>query len=409
MCDKSKLMIFLVLLSGSLFGQDFQYKASVDAVDEDGFYNILLAPDITAHMQNGFNDIRLYNEKGGEVPYLLIEERAFSVQEFFVEYEILEIKHFKNKRYTRIVIHNPTKNEIDNIVLRVKNADVKKSLKLNGSNNNREWYVLKDQYDYNSILNYKEESEIRVLNFPASTYEFYEILIDDYYDEPIYVQQAGYFDLIKEGDQYTELKTISYSLQDTLKETIVAVALDGNYVDKISFEIQAPEYYHREAALLERITLKNKKINSSYFEKIKGFDLVSNSSNILYLKNFRNDTAFIRIKNNDDAALDMKGIHFYQLNKYLTAELLAKENYTLKFGDQYTKKPEYDLKYFRDHIPQDIKTIGTGKSVQLVQNKQQRGGGNVIIQDYWMWFAIVAVGLFLFYMSYKMVEDNKKK
>lgn len=406
MNDRMKCILLFAMISISLVGQKFQYKASVNEIKDDGFYKIALSPEITAHLHNGFADIRLFGSNA-EVPYLLHKENAVTQQEFFVEYDIIEIEHFKNRRYTRIVIHNADKNEIDNIVLRVKNADVKKNLKLNASNNNKDWYVLKDHYDYNSIAHRKKESEIRVLNFPTSNYEYYEILIDDFRDQPIYVEQAGYYDLVKENGQYTELENLLFTQQDTLKETVIAVPLRGNYIDKITFDVKAPKYYHRKASLYTKRIRKGKKSSSSYTVTQKQFELISNSSNTLYLKGFKEDTVFIRIENKDDAALNIQGIYLFQLNNYITAELLAKETYTLKFADREAKRPNYDLKYFADNIPQNILTINTGVPQQLFKSEQKQQSGNANIQDYWLWICVIVVGFLLFYMSYKMVKDKK--
>ncbi|MCF8297130.1 MAG: hypothetical protein K9J13_06245 [Saprospiraceae bacterium] len=400
-------LIILSILSISLFGQNYNYKADIEAIKQNGFHKILLSPEITSQLNNQFFDIRLYNAET-EIPYILYKESAVTEQELFVEYEITEIEHKKAQRYTRIVIHNPNKTEINNIVLRIKNSDVRKRLKLNASYNQQEWYVLKDNYYYNSIYNSPNTSEIRVLNFPLSDYEYYELLIDDFFDKPINIIQAGYYNLVKENGKYTELKNIAFTTIDTLKETIITLPVGGNYIDKISFEIDTPKYYYREAEIFVKRTKNLKKKKLAYDEIIGSFNLISNSSNTFIVNNLKEDTIYIRIKNNDNLKLNINKISLFQLNKYITAELNAGSNYYLKYSDKNAKKPNYDLSYFTDSIPANLPTIKTKTPKKILNPDETDKSGNFEIRNYWLWISIIIVAVFLFYMSFKMIRENKK-
>lgn len=404
--------IFLLLLAffvWSLNGQNFSYKANVDSVSESGYHRILLSPEITSKLNAQFFDIRLYDAKKVEVPYVFQQEQRVSEQDLFVEYKIIEKQHFQNRYYTRLVIHNLNKTKINNIVLRIKNADVRKRLKLNASYELRNWYVLKDNYYYNSIVNENNTSEIRVLNFPLSDYTYYELLIEDYFDNPINILQAGYYNRVVENGKYTPLKNITYASKEVQKETIIAIPTKGNYVDKISFEIDAPKYYLREAELyiFKEEKAKHKTILTQ--ETIATFNLVSNSRNTLFLDNIKEDTLFIRIKNNDDAPLKINKINLLQLNKYLTAELTANQSYHLLFSDMKAQKPNYDLKYFVDSIACNLNVIGTSAPEQLSKTDTGKETSGFSLQKYWLWIVIVVVAALLFYMSVSLVKENKRK
>ena len=395
------------MLSVSLFGQHFNYQAPIDKVAQSEFVKIGLSPEITSKLNASFTDIRIYDSSKIEVPYIYYQEQRVSEKELFVEYEIISKEHNQKMGYTRIIIHNPNKTEINNIVLRIKNADVRKRLKLNASNDQRNWYVLKDNYYYNSIVSSDNSSEIRVLNFPLSDYEFYELLIGDYYDRPINIVQAGYYNMVKENGKYTELSIPDFQTSDTLKETLISIPVQGNYIDKIAFDIDTPKYFHRDVELFVHSTVKHKRKKVIIEKRIVSFQLISNSSNVFNLRSIQADTLFIRIKNQDNPSLKIHGIQLYQLNKYLIADLNKDNKYSLLFSDKKAKSPNYDLTYFADKIDKNLEVVEAGQST-LIPSKEQKKDGNFNLNDYWLWIIIIGVALLLAYMSYGMIKDRKE-
>ncbi len=401
------LITLIILLVGSqVTANNFKYKAEIEPVDTSDFYKIKLSPEIIAQLKRDWSDIRLYNNET-ELPYILNTEQHITEQELFVEYPIISKQHYKQQRYTRIIIHNPQKTSINNIVVKINNADVRKKLKLNGSYNKAEWYVIKDGYNYNSIPSVKGESEIRVLNFPDSNYEYYELLIDDYYDRPINITGAGYYNRVKESGKYTQLRNIPYHTIEKEGETIMSIPLNNNHIDKIAFDIIAPEYYLRNARLYYKTTADYKKKKRTYEHTIKTIQLISNSEKSYMLNNFTADTLYIAIANLDDAPLRINAIKLFQLNKYMLAKI-EPGHYHLAFGNAKATKPKYDLKHFADRIPQSVKTIYTKPVQYIAKSTQDEGSNNKELSRIWLWVVIIAVAGLLFYMSVKILNDKKE-
>lgn len=405
--------IAIVLLFVSVFSvsaQTFKYSSDLDVIEETDFYKVALKPEVTVHLNSSFTDIRLYDSQQKELPYILHQEAKVQEHTLFVEYDILKIEHLKKKRYTRIVIRNSNKTSINNIVLRVKNADVRKRLKLNASDDLENWYVLKDNYAYNSISNDQNTSEIRVLNFPLSDYQYYELLIDDFFDKPIQVVQAGYYNRVKEAGKYTEVKCSDFERKDTLKETLLKIPLQGNYIDRMQIKVDGPKYYLRDIQLFVKYPIQGKNSTKYHEDRVNDFRLVSNSNNSFDFNKFKCDTLFIRIKNKDNEPLEISEIRFFQLNSYLVAELEKAESYKALYSDKEAKKPEYDLKYFTDSIPQNLQIVKVGEVTKLAEkvDEVKEESGNFNLSSYWLWIVIIFVVALLGYMSYKMVLDMKK-
>ena len=267
--------------------------------------------------------------------------------------------------------------------------------------------MIKDNYAYNSIPGTQNTSEIRVLNFPMSNYEYYELLIDDYYDKPINIIRAGYYNRVKEKGKYTLLENTAYQTSQQKDETVIKIPLNGKYADRITFEIAAPRYYLRHARLYTKATTKYKKKVRTHEYTVKHVHLVSNSGNSFAIDNINADTLFVNIKNLDDAPLEIGKINLYQLNKYLLAELNGGEYY-LMYGNKKATKPNYDIKYFTDSIPRHVQTIGTKPAQYIAKPAHVTESNNFNMSTVWLWIIILSVAALLFYMSVKMINDNKK-
>ncbi len=403
-----KYLSILILLVFGFYGfsQEYAFKADLMPVSKTGYYKIVLSPEIISKLNSQFSDIRIYNQDI-EVPYIFGQDKRVEEKELFNTYEIIEKQHIKKWGYTRIVIHNPEKSAINNIVLRIKNADVRKHLKLNASYDKKNWYVLKDNYDYNSIENSENTSEIRVLNFPLSDYEYYELLIYDVFDKPINIIEAGYYNRTFENGKFFKIENIPVQIRDTLKETIISLALQGNYVDKMVLNIVAPKYYYREAELFVKRTKVQKKRSYHYEQTIGSFKLISNSNNEFSLNNASYNTLYVRIKNNDDLPLQIKNVEFFQLKKYLIAQLDTDKKYVLKFSNKEALKPIYDLKYFADSIPDSLPQVTPKKIEPIKQINKTEQEGNFNIKSYWLWICIILVAGLLFFISVKMVKERE--
>ncbi len=411
---KKNLLTTLFLLA-FLCGhsQFFKWEVNLEKVEKMGFYDILVPSNITSKLHIDCGGIRIYDKNGEEVPYIFRREKPSSYKTLFEEYKIIENGHIAEKNYSRIVIHNPNKTEIDNISLIIRNSDVKKWLKLNGSDNNENWYVLKDNYYFQSIYSDKTTSEIRILNFPKSNYEYYELLISDYSDKPISVLKAGYYNTQIEAGKYSELAKpiVEQNDKTTKKTSVVKITFPhACYIDKLALDVEGARFYLRNSV----INLKNKKpqngILKTFYERVKAFTLSSNSDNIVYFDRYKAQEFYLMIDNKDDKPIKIKNVRAYQLNSYLTTNLNQGEQYVVRFGDALLQKPTYDLQYFKDSIPKNLQVIGVVGALLNISKNQVSGHNNGInFNPTFLWISIGIVVILLGFMSIKMIKEMKIK
>src|ERR1044071_6001370 len=72
----AKFLFAICLVPFSLGAQIFHWESPVEAVNKDGYYRILLQPDVTSKLSMNFPDVRIYDQDNIETPYLIYKDEA---------------------------------------------------------------------------------------------------------------------------------------------------------------------------------------------------------------------------------------------------------------------------------------------------------------------------------------------
>jgi len=257
-----------------------------------------------------------------------------------------------------------------------------------------------------------ETSVIKILDFPVSNYEYYEILIDDWKNNPVNVLSVGYYNTLVEKGKYSVIKSPSVSQFEIIKEkqSLIKLKYDENeLINKVAFKIEGPQFYYRNAQIQVQDSFLNKRNEYEYiFRTIAEVVLSSNTVNTFYINSLSTNALYLRISNRDDQALKIKSVETEQLNHYLVCNLKASEKYKLLFGNKKLQAPEYDIKYFSEKIPKELVLIKPSgiKSTGIKDSKQSKG---LFLDIKFIWFAIILVVALLLFMISKMLKDMKNK
>jgi hypothetical protein len=142
-----------------------------------------------------------------------------------------------------------------------------------------------------------------------------------------------------------------------------------------------------------------------YYQHIQNFELTTGRKAIIELTKIRGQEYLIEIENQDNPPLNISSVKAFQLNRYLTAWLSKDTRYTIRFGQPTLKSPIYDLAFFKDSIPNDVKIIEP-RDVQTLAKS------DIIVQQSFftnkniIWAAIVVVMIILGYMSVKLIRES---
>ncbi|GCC51043.1 DUF3999 domain-containing protein [Chryseotalea sanaruensis] len=406
---KLKMVFFTILIaSGSIYGQDFTAEAKLQSVETDGFYRIDISPALSAYTNAGFSNIRIYTQQKTEVPYLFQQEALQYYSAEFKPYEIVEKKQVR-KCCTEIILKNPDSLPINNISLSIKNAEVSKQATLLGSDDQENWFALKQQFTLHTINNPDNTTVVKIVDFPLSNYTFYKLEIDDSSSAPLNILSAGYYEQQSEEAKFTAIPNLRIEATDSVlrKQTFIKISLDTTRtIDRIKIEMTGQPYFVRRGSLYSLQYSKNRKGEpESFLQWEYDLELSSKQITILNVNELRSSELMIIIDNQDNPPLQLESAQLLQRSRYLVAWLKKGEDYVLKMGVASMKSPSYDLANFQGEIPKQLAQINLGEF--KVFNKEGAQTSTTIFTNRMIiWVAIILVVALLGFMSVKLIRET---
>ena len=343
------IISFVVL---NLNAQNYHWIAKIKNVEKAAYYKIFLKPDITSQLKHSFPDIRIIDSKNNEIQYILKKQKTIFDNNNRTELKILKNKHKKNKHYTEIKIEN-NNFEISNLVFKIVNTHNPIFVKIYGSNNSKNWFVLKNVFPVVPNITETDSTEVNILDIPNNTFKYLNVIFYDYDIQPITVTNVYFHSLADVRAEYVQLESPQITQKDTLDKSIVTLAYDKpQFIDMISIGIKGPEFYIRKVQMYKKDTVSNLYNGEEYFDLLKkDFYIGSLKSNRINLYDYKAKEIELIIENKDNQALKVYKANSYQLKNYIVTYLKPDEEYKIVFGNENANFPSYDLPYFTDTIP----------------------------------------------------------
>jgi hypothetical protein len=406
---KILIATLLVLISLAAFSQQFKASSPLPVVEKDGFYRILLTPEISCYANQEFSNIRIMDEAGREVPYLFASQPSNRVVQYFREYKI-EQKLQLEDSCTVLIIKNPSSKPIQNISLRIKNAEVTKDMVLYGSDDRTHWYALKEKFQLSNISSAVSTSELKIVDFPLSNYRYYKIWISDKESGPLNIINAGYYDYKTEAVKYfpVEVHDIAHADSAKKKQTFVRLNFDTlRVIDNIEWKVSGAPFYRRRGTLYtekETVDKKGKKTRSR--EYLTDIELHSEYENAFELPGKKIDNILLILDNEDNPPLSFDTVICSQLNRHVTAWLMAGKSYSLKFGEESLQSASYDIEYFQKNIPAEPPLLAAGAISLKDTAIQSSESYTFFTSKSFIWGAIIAIIVLLGFMSLKLIRET---
>ncbi len=384
---------------------DFQYKKSLQTPSET-WHSILLPNDILATSAPTMNGMRIFGFTATdtlEAPYIL-NQLSEDIKTKKVNFKILN--QSKNSSGHFITFKVSKKVPINQILVNFKNKNFDWKVKLEGSQNQRNWFTLLEDYRILSIINNQTNYQFTELNFSNAQYHYYRLWIDSK-DIPKF-QKAYVNQLEKIEGQYINhpISKQDITVNKEKKETIINLDFGAIVpVNYLNIDVNDKIDFYR-------------KINIQYLidsaETSKGLRYVYRTQRISTLNSidktpFKFSTVFTRklkisIKNYDNQALDIGAIEVKGFAYELIARLLQEADYFLYYGNKDAKSPQYDITHFKDKIPSKLKPLELGETTELKPTKSDEI--NPLFKNkIWLWVIMGLIILLLGWFSLKMMKE----
>jgi hypothetical protein len=403
---KRNKLLFLLLIGPFCFGQITTAKVNPVAVKE--FYRIQMAPEIRSASKTDFSNLRLYNDKNQEVPYLIEYNTQESSKEQFEDFSIVS-RVITAKKSTSISVKNPYQ-KINKLTLLISNSDVTKKYNLSGSNDQKQWFGIVNNAQLSDLNNEDSTSVSKQISFPLCSYRYLKIDFDDTKTLPINIQQIGTTKNSFQPGSFMEVlaKDKITTQIPAEKKTLLKVTFPfAQDIDKVVFDIKQPTFFNRKTKIYALHSKNYKNKTDVTKETLAEFNLDSNSKNNYNVTISKSKELFIEIENEDNPTLTIESISFFQKPIYLIAQLSPNEKYTVQTGKENLTAPVYDLIYFE----REIENIREEIQMTDIQN-QNPTEKSLTKEPFWqqkgfMWLCIILAGITILFFSMRLTKDIK--
>lgn len=405
-----KITVFLFLLAFSYSHgqmQQYSYKKELKGINKQ-WHKIVLPNDIFEKVLPNLSDIRVFGITASndtiEAPYLLrtITDKLSSKE---VVFKTLNISHSDKGYFFTFEI--PSIETINQIKLKFKQQNFDWQLKLEGSQNQQEWFTIVDDYRILSIKNELTNFQFTKLSFPNSNYHFFRLLIDSK-KKPDLKSVSITQQTITEGvfRDYPIKKTVIQENKQT-KQTIIDIELQSpvpvSYI-KIN-TINSFDYYRP-------LTIKylSDSIKTEQGWKYNYRTLTSGTLNSFEKNEFKTSSLTIQklkivIHNQDNQPLSLDKIQIKGYVYELVARFTEPATYFLTYGKSKAVKAHYDIDQFADKIPKTITAIKLGNEL-TIEKEEVPVTDPLFKNKNWLWTIMTIIILLLGWFSIKMMRKN---
>ena len=410
--SKYILLAHILIFSFTAFSQidSYTFKRKVNKAEKDAYYSIPLLPEVIGHCKSNINDIRLYNLKGNdttELPYIF-EWMGTKNEQVILPFELIN-DTYNEKCCSYLTLKFNKKETINQIKLDVADFNFDKNLRIEGSNDNKHWFTIKDHLRIVRFQNSEDNFSYTTLFFPNSEYTYFRLKFDDDASQRIQITNANAFENISTQGKYTEIKNFNWKQKNDKKNKTSEIIVDLptsyviNYIklktnNKTDFYRNINVYassgtYHTPKGDLENWYL----VNTSVFTSI--------DTNSIVLNNSRSKKLKIEIINYDNEPIEISEIKAFTEQCRLICNLPVSDNLYLAYGKENNEAPTYDLVHFKKNIPIQLPEINYGS--EQIKMPPQIIDNSLIKNKKWLWIVMGAVILIIGYFALTMLKKEQ--
>lgn len=406
----NKLTLIGIFLLGNLvYAQipNFNFFHHLENVQENGWHQIEIPDNIFSDVRTDFSDARIYQISSSdtiETPYF-IEINTPQIIQKSIQFDwINKNKQDNNQFYTFDCKEITSLNKID---LNFKNTNFEYFVKLEGSNDLLNWFVITNNYRIVNVSNAYTKYNFTELNFTTSKYRYFRISFTSNNNSNLYNASIFKTDSIKGDFIKCTIENVKKLVNKTTKQSIVELNLknkslvynvelnvnfDGDYYREITIEYLKDSLKTPKGWVYNYLTAYKGILNS--FEKAK-----------FTLQNCVSKQLKITIDNQDNPALNIKDIKVNRLKYYLVSNLKSKQNYIFCYGNTQINSPQYDIVNFKNKIAPNLSTTAKMGNQKLFSNSKAHNLSPMFSNKIILWVIIILICGTLAYFSYKMLKS----
>lgn len=407
---KVKYSTLLLLLACSYsYGQieQYNYKRELKGIT-DKWHKVVLPDEIFGKVSSNLYDIRIFgitaNNDTIEAPYLfrLTTEKISSND---ISFKTVNVSHNEKGYYFTFEI--PTNEPINQIKLDFKRQNFDWRLKLEGSQNQQEWFTVIEDYRILSIKNELTDFQFTNIVFPNSRYRFFRLFIASKENPYLMVAKVSQYELTDGDYRNYPIKKTKINQDKQTKQTEIEIDLQLPVsVSHIKISIKDTFEYYRPVTI--KFLVDSFKTEQGW--KYSYSTLTSGTLNSLELNEFKFTSTILQklkilIQNRDNQHLTIDTIEVKGYLHELVGRFTEPATYFLTYGNSKAEPPQYDIDHFADKIPKTMTTLILGTE-QVIDKEEISETEPIFKNKTWLWIIMAVIILLLGWFSIKMIRKN---
>jgi hypothetical protein len=387
----------LLLFCGHAGAQTFNYQARLDSVRQSGFYAFPITPSLSALVETDFRDLRIRDNIGNPVPYLVASNIPMLRPDLFKTLNIVQ-NTTTDSGQTMLIIENVTQEKMDGLYIRFKNAAVSRTINLSGSQDGEKWYAIIENISLERRFIQDKDSFLENISFPLSSYKFYRVVIYNGKNDPLdilSVQKRIETDST-ESHALIQNPALSFIRKDSSKITWIKIANPTRFhVSTITIHVKGPRFFKRQVEISTNDLL------------VGNFIISTDSVFHLPLPLLNDSVLNVRIYNEDNPPLDISDISTGQNEEKIIVYLDSGKSYQIEMQNSAAVLPHYDLINFKDSIPKNIRQIGISDIIYVPALRTVNH--NDLANRGWLWLTLAIVLIVLGLFAVRLTKEVGKR
>lgn len=400
-------LLFLIYTCANAQVDQQKYKREITGVSSQ-WHKLTLPDEIYGKASPNLSEIRILgissNKDTIEAPYIL-RHMADKTLKNNVAFKIVNTSVNKKAYYFTFEI--PAIETINQMELDFQQKNFDWRLQLEGSQNQKQWFTLLNDYRIVSIKNDLTDYQFTKLSFPNAKYRFFRVKIKGS-EKPHLIDALISENIVSNGifRSYPN-KKIKIIENKKNKQTVINIDLLKKVsIDNINISIQDTFDYYRPITIKYLADSVETEQGWKYSYNI----LSASTINSLEKNEYKFDNQIARklkviIDNRDNQPLHIGKIEVQGFVNELAVRFTKPATYFLFYGNKQLRKPEYDINRFVREIPKNLTEVKLGKE-QIVKNKAISKKSPLFKNKNILWGIMVLIIFILGWFSLKMIRKN---
>lgn len=397
----------LLLLPCTIFAQlsDYDWQAPLGKTS-DTWHTVPLNEAVFEKTNDDFSDIRLYGitEKDTiEVPFVLKSSAPTGIEEE-IKFELLNSTSNESGYFYTYSV--PVEQSINKIELSFKNDNFDWKINLEGSQNQKQWFTILEDYRIVSIKNKQTNYTFSDLSFPEAKYAYFRVHVKA--DEKPELQSSSIILNKVIPAKYVTYTSATTTISNVGKATIIEIDLKKRLpISYLKINILDDYDYYRPISVSYVSDSVNTEKGWKYtYRNLFSHTLTSLESQEFTFRNTLLNKLKIRIENYDNPALKIGSIKTQGYAYELLGRFIEPANYYLVYGNKKANAPRYDLQQTGFELPAQATALEVGKEEKI--NKTTKPKPAPLFENkWWLWGIMGLIILVLGGATLKMMKEKK--